>query len=48
MASIANVSDRVAYKENGDLLTPEAAAKRVLDYLARADFGSSPVADVRD
>ena len=38
----------VAYKENGDLLTPEAAAKRVLDYLARADFGSNPVADVRD
>ena len=38
----------VAYKENGDLLTPEAAAKRVLDYLARADFGSNPVGDVRD
>ena len=38
----------VAYKENGDLLTPEAAGKRVLDYLARADFGSNPVGDVRD
>ena len=38
----------VAYKENGDLLTPEAAGKRVLDYLARADFGGNPVGDVRD
>ncbi len=38
----------VEYKENGYLLTPEAAAKRVLDYLARADFGSNPVGDVRD
>ncbi len=38
----------VSFKQNGDLLTPEAAAKRVLDYLARADFGSNPVGDVRD
>lgn len=38
----------VAYKDNGDLLTPEAAATRVLDYLARADFGNHPVGDVRD
>lgn len=38
----------VAYKENGDLLTPEAAGRRVLDYLARADFGDNPVGDVRD
>ncbi len=38
----------VSFKANGDLLTPAAAAKRVLDYLARADFGSNPVGDVRD
>ncbi len=38
----------VSFKENGDLLTPEAAAKRVLNYLARTDFGSNPVGDVRD
>ncbi len=38
----------VSFKENGDLLTPEAAAKRVLSYLARADFGNNPVGDVRD
>ncbi|HNY47213.1 MAG TPA: short-chain dehydrogenase, partial [Casimicrobium sp.] len=33
---------------NGDLLTPDAGAARVLAYLARADFGTNPVADVRD
>lgn len=36
------------YKTSGQLLSPEAAAKRVLTYLARADFGSNPVGDVRD
>jgi benzil reductase ((S)-benzoin forming) len=30
------------------LATPEGAAARVLAYLARADFGQNPVADVRD
>lgn len=30
------------------LATPEAAAAKVLAYLARADFGQNPVADVRD
>jgi benzil reductase ((S)-benzoin forming) len=38
----------VDYKEGGHLLSPEAAAKRVLAYLAREDFGVNPVADVRD
>ena len=38
----------VEYKHNGDLLTPDAGAARVLAYLARADFGTNPVADVRD
>lgn len=32
----------------GQLATPEAAAARVLAYLARPDFGANPVADVRD
>ena len=32
---------------SGELATPDAAAARVLAYLARADFGSDPVADVR-
>lgn len=30
------------------LASPEAAATKVLAYLARADFGKNPVADVRD
>ncbi len=38
----------IDYKNSGQLLSPEAAAKRVLTYLARADFGANPVADVRD
>ena len=37
-----------AMKEGGQLDTPTAAAAKVLGYLARADFGSNPVADVRD
>lgn len=35
-------------KSSGQLATPDAAAARVLAYLARADFGSNPVADVRE
>ena len=35
-------------KSTGQLSTPEAAAKRVLAFLARADFGTEPVADARD
>ena len=33
---------------NAQLAAPQAAATRVLAYLARADFGKNPVADVRD
>ncbi|VTU16923.1 Benzil reductase ((S)-benzoin forming) [Variovorax sp. PBL-H6] len=35
-------------KAQGQLDTPESAAAKVLAYLARPDFGSKPVADVRD
>jgi NAD(P)-dependent dehydrogenase (short-subunit alcohol dehydrogenase family) len=35
-------------KASGQLPAPDAAATRVLAYLARPDFGSQPVADVRD
>ena len=38
----------VGLKDKGALSSPEEAAARVLAYLARADFGSNPVADVRD
>ena len=35
-------------KERGLLSSPQEAASSVLAYLARADFGSQPVADVRE
>jgi benzil reductase ((S)-benzoin forming) len=38
----------VQLKETGQLLSPEEAARRVIAYLARADFGANPVADVRE
>ncbi len=43
-------ADRAAFvrmKDSGALASPEQAARSVLDYLARADFGSEPIADVR-
>jgi NAD(P)-dependent dehydrogenase (short-subunit alcohol dehydrogenase family) len=38
----------IGLKEKGVLASPSEAAVRVLAFLARADFGSNPVADVRD
>jgi NAD(P)-dependent dehydrogenase (short-subunit alcohol dehydrogenase family) len=38
----------VGLKDTGVLSTPADAAARVLAYLERRDFGSNPVADVRD
>jgi NAD(P)-dependent dehydrogenase (short-subunit alcohol dehydrogenase family) len=38
----------VGMKQKGMLSSPEEAARRILAYLARPDFGSNPVADVRD
>jgi NAD(P)-dependent dehydrogenase (short-subunit alcohol dehydrogenase family) len=38
----------LAMKTSGQLATAEAAAARVLAYLARPDFGTKAVADVRD
>jgi sepiapterin reductase len=38
----------VEMKEQGQLATAADAAARVLAYLARPDFGTNPVADVRD
>ncbi|MHB1122268.1 MAG: SDR family NAD(P)-dependent oxidoreductase [Ramlibacter sp.] len=37
----------VGLKEKGALTSPQEAAQRVLAFLARADFGMDPVADVR-
>ena len=50
-ADPAGFADRATFvqlRETGQLLSPEAAAERVLGWLARPDFGSQPVADVRD
>ena len=50
-AAASDFADRntfVGLKMNGQLTTPTDAAVRLLAYLGRADFGSNPVADVRD
>lgn len=47
-ASFPDQGSFVGLKEKGMLSSPEDAARRVLAFLARADFGSNPVADVRD
>jgi benzil reductase ((S)-benzoin forming) len=38
----------VAMKEKGRLSSPQEAAGKLIAYLNCADFGSNPVADVRD
>ena len=38
----------VELKESGRLSSSDEAAARVLAWLARPDFGTAPVADVRD
>ena len=38
----------IGLKDKGQLTSATDAAARVLAYLARADFGATPVADVRD
>ena len=47
-AQFSAQADFANLKAEGKLLSPEAAATKVLAYLARPDFGSNPVADVRD
>ena len=37
-----------ALKDKGQLTSPQEAAASLLAYLQRPDFGSQPVADVRD
>jgi benzil reductase ((S)-benzoin forming) len=43
-----DVGNFIGLKEKGMLSSPADAAARVLAVLARPDFGSNPVADVRD
>ena len=47
-ADFPDVRNFAALKTDGMLTSPDAAADRVLAWLARADFGAEPVADVRD
>lgn len=50
-ADAAGFPDRdsfVALQSAGRLSSPDDAARRVLEYLVRADFGAQPIADVRD
>lgn len=49
-ADAAQFPDRGSFeglKNQGQLTSPDEAARRVLAYLARPDFGEQPVADVR-
>lgn len=43
-----DIGNFIGLKEKGMLSSPAEAAARVLAVLARPDFGSNPVADVRD
>lgn len=47
-ADFPDVQNFAALKTGGMLTSPAAAATRVLAWLQRADFGTNPVADVRD
>lgn len=47
-SSFPDQSSFVSLKVNGQLTSPEDAAALVLAFLARVDFGSKPVADIRD
>ena len=50
-ADPVNFPDRAGFaqlKDAGQLTTPTEAARRVLDWLHRADYGAQAVADVRD
>ncbi len=47
-AAFPDQANFIGMKEKGQLASPEDAAAKVLAYLARPDFGSNPVGDVRD
>lgn len=47
-ALFADRDSFIGLKDQGQLATPDEAAKRVLAFLALEDFGSNAVADVRD
>lgn len=47
-ASFPDKAAFVGMKTQGSLTSPHEAAGRLIAYLSRSDFGSNPVADVRD
>jgi benzil reductase ((S)-benzoin forming) len=47
-SSFPDKANFVGMKQSGALTSPHEAAGRLIAYLARADFGSNPVGDVRD
>ncbi|MEO6016328.1 MAG: SDR family NAD(P)-dependent oxidoreductase, partial [Polaromonas sp.] len=47
-ADFPDLGSFAGLKREGKLTSPEEAARRVLAYLDRADFGEQAVADVRD
>jgi NAD(P)-dependent dehydrogenase (short-subunit alcohol dehydrogenase family) len=47
-ARFPDIGNFTGMKDKGMLSTPQDAAAKVLGFLARADFGANPVADVRD
>ncbi len=47
-ASFPDRSSFIGLQSSGQLTSPDDAAARVLNYLAREDFGAQPVGDVRD
>jgi NAD(P)-dependent dehydrogenase (short-subunit alcohol dehydrogenase family) len=47
-AAFPESANFIGLKQNGLLTSPDDAATRVLAYLSRADFGATPVADVRE
>lgn len=47
-ADFPDVGNFAQLKSSGSLTSPEEAARRLLAWLGREDFGTNPVADVRD
>ncbi|MBE7942599.1 MULTISPECIES: SDR family NAD(P)-dependent oxidoreductase [Ramlibacter] len=43
-----DIANFIGFKDKGLLASPEEAARKVLAYLARPDFGANPLGDVRD
>jgi hypothetical protein len=47
-AAFPDIGNFIGMKDKGLLSSPADAARQVLGYLGRPDFGANPVADVRD